>query len=124
MSMPDWKGLLDRDHGKLSIRGQCRLLGIARSGVYRPAPANDAGDLALMRRIDALFMAWPFLGSRRITAMLRAEGITVNRKRVRPGWPHRGLPRRHRVARATRRSAASKCQARRTWRDQGPSRGP
>jgi hypothetical protein len=27
-----------------------------------------------MRRIDALFMAWPFLGSRRMTAMLRAEG--------------------------------------------------
>ncbi len=35
-----------------------------------------------MRRIDALFMAWPFLGSRRMTAMLRAEGLTVNRKRV------------------------------------------
>ncbi|MGZ8411025.1 MAG: IS3 family transposase [Hyphomicrobium sp.] len=35
-----------------------------------------------MRRIDALFMAWPFLGSRRLTGMLRAEGITVNRKRV------------------------------------------
>jgi transposase InsO family protein len=66
----------------LSIRGQCRLLGIARSGVYRPAPANDDADLALMRRIDALFTAWPFLGSRRLTAMLRAEGITVNRKRV------------------------------------------
>ena len=35
-----------------------------------------------MRRIDTLFMAWPFLGSRRMTAMLRAEGITINRKRV------------------------------------------
>jgi transposase InsO family protein len=27
-------------------------------------------------------MAWPFLGSRRMTAMLRADGLTVNRKRV------------------------------------------
>ncbi len=35
-----------------------------------------------MRRIDELFTAWPFLGSRRITAMLRAEGVFVNRKRV------------------------------------------
>ena len=35
-----------------------------------------------MRRMDALFMAWPFLGPRRLTAMLRAEGLTVNRKRV------------------------------------------
>lgn len=35
-----------------------------------------------MRRTLTLFMAWPFLGSRRMTAMLRAEGITINRKRV------------------------------------------
>jgi putative transposase len=83
MSTPDRRAMLDRNHPTLSIRGQCRLLGIARSGVYRPAPANDAEDLALMRRIDALFMAWPFLGSRRMTAMLRAEGQRVNRKRVR-----------------------------------------
>ena len=66
-------------HPTLSIRGQCRLLW---SGVYRPVPANDAEDLVLMRRIEVLFMAWPFLGSRRLTAMLRAEGIAVNRKRV------------------------------------------
>jgi putative transposase len=82
MSTPDRRAMLDRGHPALSIRGQCRLLGLARSGVYRPRPANDAGDGALMRRIDALFMAWPFLGSRRMTAMLRADGLTVNRKRV------------------------------------------
>src|SRR6201998_3083399 len=35
-----------------------------------------------MRRIDELFTAWPFLGSRRMTAMLKAEGLEVNRKRV------------------------------------------
>lgn len=83
MSTPDRRAMLDRDHPTLSIRGQCRLLGIARSGVYRPVPADENGDLALMRRIDALFTAWPFLGSRRMTAMLRAEGQRVNRKRVR-----------------------------------------
>jgi putative transposase len=82
MSTPDRRALLDRHHPVLSIRGQCRLLGIARSGVYRLAVADDAADLALTQRIDALFMAWPFLGSRRLTAMLRAEGIVVNRKRV------------------------------------------
>jgi putative transposase len=37
---------------------------------------------ALMRRTDELFTAWLFLGSRRMTALLRAEGINVNRKRV------------------------------------------
>ena len=83
MSAPDRRARLDPDHPGLSIRRQCDLLGLARSGVYRqPAPAND-NDLALMRRIDAVFMAWPFLGSRRIAALLRSEGEVVNRKRVR-----------------------------------------
>ena len=82
MSTPDRRAMLERGNPTLSIRGQCRLLGIARSGVYRPAPANDDEDLALMRRIDALFTTWPFLGSRRMTAMLRADGQRVNRKRV------------------------------------------
>ncbi|MFK4531942.1 transposase InsO family protein [Bradyrhizobium ottawaense] len=82
MSTPDRRGMLDRADMALSIRRQCRLLGIARSGVYRPPrPAND-NDLALMRRLDELFTAWPFLGSRRMTAMLKAEGLRVNRKRV------------------------------------------
>jgi putative transposase len=82
MSTPDRRGMLDRDDATLSIRRQCTLLGLARSGVYRPkAPAND-NDLALMRRLDELFTAWPFLGSRRMTAMLTAEGKAVNRKRV------------------------------------------
>jgi putative transposase len=82
MSVPDRRDQLDRTHRVLSIRRQCQLLGLARSGVYRtPAPAND-NDLALMRRIDELFMAWPFLGSRRMARMLRGDGDAVNRKRV------------------------------------------
>src|SRR5579883_1575335 len=82
MSAPDRRALIDRDHARLSIRRQCSLLGIARSGVYRPPqPAND-NDLGLMRRIDELFTAWPFLGSRRMAAMLRADGHPINRKRM------------------------------------------
>jgi putative transposase len=75
MSAPDRRRLVDRKPGALSIRRQCELLGLARS-VRPPAPAND-NDLALMRRIDELFTAWPFLGSRRMTAMLRAEGHAI-----------------------------------------------
>src|SRR6516162_7576044 len=83
MSAPDRRAMLDRADRALSVRRQCALLGVARSGVYRPPrPAND-NAVALMRRIDELFTAWPFLGSRRLTALLRAEGQAVNRKRVR-----------------------------------------
>src|SRR6185437_3332822 len=82
MSAPDRRALIDCDHADLSIRRQCTLLGIARSGIYRPRPPANDNDLAVMRRIDELFMAWPFLGSRRMAAMLRAEGWSINRKRV------------------------------------------
>ena len=82
MSAPDRRAMLDRADRALSLRRQCALLGVARSGVYRVSnPAND-NDAALMRRIDELFTAWPFLGSRRMAAMLRVEGVLVNRKRV------------------------------------------
>jgi putative transposase len=82
MRAPDRRALIDRGAPSLSIRRRCALLGVARSGVYRPPrPAND-NDLLLMRRIDELFTAWPFLGSRRMTALVRAEGHRVNRKRV------------------------------------------
>jgi putative transposase len=81
MSAADRRVLIDRGE-PLSIRRQCVLLGVARSGVYRaPRPAND-NDLLLRRRLDELYTAWPFLGSRRMTALLRAEGHRINRKRV------------------------------------------
>jgi putative transposase len=82
MSKPDREAMLDRDHAALSIRRQCQLLSLSRSGVYRPKRVSDDDDLALMRRLDGLYTAHPFLGSRRMTAMLRAEGLRINRKRV------------------------------------------
>ncbi len=47
-------------HKTLSVRRQCALLGLARSGVYRtPAPGSE-DDAAAMRRIDALYTEHPF----------------------------------------------------------------
>jgi putative transposase len=83
MSAPDRRRLVERTNGVVSIRRQCELLGIARSGLYRSLAVANDNDAALMRRIDELFTTWPFLGSRRMTALLRAEGHAVNRKRIR-----------------------------------------
>ena len=81
MSARDRRAMLDRADEALSVRRQCALLGVARSGVYRGRkPAND-NDAVPMRRIDALFTAWPFLSSRRITPMLPPKA-QLNRKRV------------------------------------------
>jgi putative transposase len=53
------------------------LLGLARSSYYyQPRPESEE-TLALLRRLDELYMEWPFFGSRRMAAMLG-----VNRKRV------------------------------------------
>src|SRR4051812_20404981 len=83
LSKPDREAMLDRGHPELSVRRQSTLLGLARSGIYRLGKAANDDDLAVMRRLDELFLAHPFLGSRRMTAMLRAQGRSINRKRVR-----------------------------------------
>src|SRR5450631_988681 len=83
MSAPERRALVDRDDPVLAIVAQCRLLKIARSTLYyRPAPVST-DDLAVMRRMDELYVASPFYGSRRMVAVLRREGVVVNRKRVR-----------------------------------------
>jgi putative transposase len=83
---------VDCRHGSLSIHRQCALLGIAKSGVCRPPPAANDNDLSVMPRIDELFTAWPFLGSRRVMAPLRAEGHAINRKRVQRLMRKMGIP--------------------------------
>ncbi len=65
-----------------SVRRQCELLELARSGLYYEPVAVSAEEVALMRRIDELYTARPFLGSRRIVDALAKEGRLVNRKRV------------------------------------------
>ena len=82
MSRPDRLALIERAGAGLSVRRQCALLELSRSGVYRAPSAPDAEDLALMRRIDELYLELPFYGSRRMTLALKAEGRAVNRKRV------------------------------------------
>ncbi len=82
MSAADRRALVERPGVDLSVRRQCALLNLARSGVYRPKPVIEAGDLALMRRIDELHLERPFYGSRRMTFELNKEGRGVNRKRV------------------------------------------
>ena len=82
MSMPDRRAMIDPTKSDLSVRRQCELLALARSGVYRPKSATATNDLALMRRIDELHLKLPFYGSRRMTLELNKESPKVNRKHV------------------------------------------
>jgi putative transposase len=83
MSAPARRALVDAAEPALSIVSQCRLLKVARSTLYYRPAAVSADDLAVMRRMDELYLATPFYGSRRMTAVLRRDGLAVNRKRVR-----------------------------------------
>jgi putative transposase len=67
---------------ELSIRKQCELLGISRSGYYYEPCPETAENLALMRRLDELHLERPVYGSRRLTVLLQRGGWAVNRKRV------------------------------------------
>jgi len=73
--------MIDRAHDLPLVR-QAELLQLSRSGVYyapRPVPATT---LAIMRRIDALHLDYPFAGSRMLRDLLRGEGVAIGRERV------------------------------------------
>jgi len=70
------------EDGTVSVREQCGLLGIARSGLYHRCQPETPENLRLMRRLDELHLLHPVYGSRRLTCLLEREGMTINRKRV------------------------------------------
>ena len=69
--------------GELSRRQQCRLLGISRSSLYYTPKGESPENLALMGRMDELYLQYPFYGSRQLRRHLRREGVRVGRHRIR-----------------------------------------
>ncbi len=65
-----------------SIRRQCRLAGVPRSGIYYEVVPETPENLLLMRLIDEQYMRHPEFGYPRMTDWLRDEGHEVNHKRV------------------------------------------
>jgi putative transposase len=74
---------VDRGDPEISVRRQCELLGVNRSGLYYQAVGESKENLLLMRLLDEQYTRAPFYGSRKMTAWLANEGHAVNRKRVR-----------------------------------------
>jgi putative transposase len=66
----------------LSVRRQCELLSVSRSGLYYEPVGTSTDELALMRRIDELHLERPFYGSRKMAHALQTEGKPINRKCV------------------------------------------
>jgi putative transposase len=73
---------VEREHPEISVRRQCDLLGVNRSGLYYQPADESEENLMLMRLIDEQYTRRPIYGSRRLVAWLRGQGRGVNRKRV------------------------------------------
>ena len=75
---------------------QADLLSVSRASLYyQPAPPSSE-ELAVKRRIDEIYTAWPFYGSRRIAQQIKRERLgrdeqVVNRKAVQRHMQEMGL---------------------------------
>jgi len=82
--------MIDRTHPLPMVR-QCQLLALSRSTAYYHPTSVSSADLALMRRIDELHLASPFAGARMLRDLLRRDGHTIGRKRVRTMMARMGI---------------------------------
>jgi putative transposase len=92
--------MIDRGE-KLSVKRQCELLDLNRTGVYytpRPVPESD---LKLMRQIDELHLRWPFYGARRLARDLAKQGFDVGRLHVATLMRRMGIEARYRKPRTS-----------------------
>ena len=74
--------MINRTHA-LSVVRQCQILALSRSTAYSQPQPISAAERALRRRIDELHLAYPFAGARMLRDLLRRDGHTIGRKRVR-----------------------------------------
>jgi putative transposase len=77
------KEMIEKEKTEESIRHQCRLLGVCRSGLYYTPSVESEENLAIMRFMDSQYLKTPFYGERKLLTILRAEGYRLNKKRLR-----------------------------------------
>jgi len=82
LSLAQRRALVDRDERELPLRSQAQLLGISRSGLYYHPTAPSPRELAIKHRLDELYTATPFYGSRKLCVLLRRDIGPLSRKTV------------------------------------------
>jgi putative transposase len=83
--------MLERESNEISIKTQCELLGINRSGTYYIPHEVSAEEVKIKHEIDKIYTSASFYGSRRITAQMQREGWAVNRKAVQRHMQEMGI---------------------------------
>ena len=62
-----------KSHPRLSLKKQCDLLDIHRSGIYYKPKGESKLNLELMKKIDFYFLDHPYYGVERMTDYLRMD---------------------------------------------------
>jgi len=65
--------MLDKSNDEISMRTQCGLLGLSRSGLYYSACPENPYNIELMNLIDEEFTRHPFMGVETMTMYLRKD---------------------------------------------------
>jgi len=81
---------VEHDQPDLSLKTQAELLSLSRASLYYQPARPSAEEIAIKHRIDELYTAHPFYGSRKIRALLKPEWL-INRKRVQRYMREMGL---------------------------------
>lgn len=74
--------MVEWGEAELPIKTQAKLLTLNRSSLYYKPVSPSEEEIAIKHKIDRIYTAYPFMGSRRITVMLKQDGIEINRKAV------------------------------------------
>jgi len=91
LSLAERRALVELEASMLPVSRQAALLSLNRTGLYyRPQPPS-AQEVRLKHRIDEIYTASPFYGSRKITEQLRREGMLTCRETVRHYMREMGL---------------------------------
>lgn len=73
-----------KTHPRLSLKEQCNILSIHRSGLYYKSKGESPLNLKLMKAIDRHFIDHPYFGVERMTDYLNMDlGYCINIKRIR-----------------------------------------
>jgi len=75
--------MIERDESPLSIRAQCKLLGVNRGMLYYQRCGLKESDVAVMHLMDEQYTRTPYYGVERMTAWLHRLGIGTGHNRVR-----------------------------------------
>jgi putative transposase len=77
LSLDEKRGLILPGDPDFSIEKQCDLLDLSRSTFYYTACSESPFNLAVMKAMDILYTTHPEFGKRRMSIMLKRDGLDV-----------------------------------------------